>query len=415
LLLLVDPLVSLMSALVFGLTYVLIVKLTRKNLLNNSEKIAKNSTKLINYVQESLGGIRDIIIDSSHIKVHKKFKDVDIALQRSEGNNLFIGQSPKYLMESIGMALIAFIAYFLSQKDEGMDQFIPILGVMALSAQRLLPLLQQIYFGISSIRGVKSSLNDVLELLRKPSKNYIDSSQVKPLKFNHHIKLEDVSFSYKGSKVGIFSGINLTIEKGDCIGLIGDSGCGKSTILDILMGLLLPTQGRLIVDGKKIDSNNIIQWRSNISHVPQSVFMTDDSIENNITFFNQKVIDSSLISKAIEDSQLDYFINKLPNGLKTTVGEMGDKISGGQKQRIGLARAMYKNSDIYILDESTSALDEKTEEKIIQSINSISDEKTIIMVAHRTSTLKNCNKIYKLQNNQIINLGSYSEAFANDR
>jgi len=279
----------------------------------------------------------------------------------------------------------------------------------------LLPLLQQIYFGISSIRGVKSSLNDVLELLRKPSKNYIDSSQVKPLKFNHHIKLEDVSFSYKGSKVGIFSGINLTIEKGDCIGLIGDSGCGKSTILDILMGLLLPTQGRLIVDGKKIDSNNIIQWRSNISHVPQSVFMTDDSIENNITFFNQKVIDSSLISKAIEDSQLDYFINKLPNGLKTTVGEMGDKISGGQKQRIGLARAMYKNSDIYILDESTSALDEKTEEKIIQSINSISDEKTIIMVAHRTSTLKNCNKIYKLQNNQIINLGSYSEAFANDR
>jgi len=127
------------------------------------------------------------------------------------------------------------------------------------------------------------------------------------------------------------------------------------------------------------------------------------------------VIDSSLISKAIEDSQLDYFINKLPNGLKTTVGEMGDKISGGQKQRIGLARAMYKNSDIYILDESTSALDEKTEEKIIQSINSISDEKTIIMVAHRTSTLKNCNKIYKLQNNQIINLGSYSEAFANDR
>ena len=149
--------------------------------------------------------------------------------------------------------------------------------------------------------------------------------------------------------------------------------------------------------------------------MPQSVFMTDDSIENNITFFNHKVIDSSLISKAIEDSQLDNFIDKLPNGLKTTVGEMGDKISGGQKQRIGLARAMYKNSDIYILDESTSALDEKTEEKIIQSINSISDEKTIIMVAHRTSTLKNCNKIYKLQNNQITNLGSYSEAFANDR
>jgi ATP-binding cassette subfamily B protein len=415
LLLLVDPVVSLTSALVFGITYVLIVKLTRKNLLNNSEKIAQNSTKLINYVQESLGGIRDIIIDSSHTTVHKKFKETDSDLQRAEGNNLFIGQSPKYLMESIGLALIAFIAYFLSQSNGGMDKFIPVLGVMALSAQRLLPLLQQVYFGISSIRGVKSSLNDVLELLRMPSKDYTNVSQVKPLKFNHYIKLKDAGFGYKGSEVGVFSGINLTIEKGDCIGLIGDSGCGKSTVLDILMGLLLPTQGELIIDGKTINNNNIAQWRSNISHVPQSVFMIDDSIENNITFFNQKPIDSSLILKVVESSQLDYFIDKLPNGLKTTVGEMGDKISGGQKQRIGLARAMYKNSEIYILDEATSALDEKTEEKIIQSINSIRGEKTIIMVAHRTSTLKNCNKIYKLKNSQIISLGSYDKAFANDR
>jgi ATP-binding cassette subfamily B protein len=232
---------------------------------------------------------------------------------------------------------------------------------------------------------------------------------VKPLKFNHHIKLEDVSFSYKGSKVGIFSGINLTIEKGDCIGLIGDSGCGKSTILDILMGLLLPTQGRLIVDGKKIDSNNIIQWRSNISHVPQSVFMTDDSIENNITFFNQKVIDSSLISKAIEDSQLDYFIDKLPNGLKTTVGEMGDKISGGQKQRIGLARAMYKNSDIYILDESTSALDNETEQSVMQAIEGLGEDITIFMIAHRLTTLKKCTQIIEVTEGGIKKKGTYQQ------
>ena len=164
-----------------------------------------------------------------------------------------------------------------------------------------------------------------------------------------------------------------------------------------LMGLLIPTQGELIIDGNKINSKNIAQWRSNISHVPQSIFMIDDSIENNITFFNQKKMSNSLISKVLEMSQLDYFIDKLPKGLKTTVGEMGDKISGGQKQRIGLARAIYKNSDIYILDEATSALDIKTEEKIIQSINSISGKKTIIMVAHKTSTLKNCNKIYELK------------------
>jgi ATP-binding cassette, subfamily B, bacterial PglK len=415
LLLIVDPVASLLSALVFGLTYVLIVRFTRKNLLTNSRKIAENSTKLISFVQESLGGIRDIIIDSAHNKVHKKFRDVDIELQRAEGSNLFIGQSPKYLMESIGMALIAFIAYFLSQKDGHINQFIPILGVMALSAQRLLPLLQQIYFGISSIRSVGSSLEDVLVLLRKPFSEHIFPSQYSRLDFNDNIKLKNVSFRYKGDKNNVFENINLTINQGDCVGITGDSGCGKSTLLDLIMGLLQPTHGNLIVDNKVVDSSNIYQWRANISHVPQSVFLVDDSIESNIAFFYANdEIDKDLVLKVAENAQLSDFIDRLPNRFQTSVGEMGDKLSGGQKQRIGLARAMYKNSEVYVLDESTSALDEKTEEKIIQSINSLGNEKTVIMVAHRISTLKNCNKIYKLQGNEIINLGNYNQAFNND-
>jgi ATP-binding cassette subfamily B protein len=401
LLLIVDPVVSLLSASVFGLTYVLIVRFTRRNLLTNSKKIANNSTRLITFVQESLGGIRDIIIDSAHNKIHKKFRDVDIELQRAEGDNLFIGQSPKYLMESIGMALIAFIAYFLSQKDGHINQFIPILGVMALSAQRLLPLLQQIYFGISSIRSVGSSLEDVLVLLRKPFQEHVMPSQYLRLDFNDNIKLENISFRYKGGENDVFSNINLTINRGDCIGIIGDSGCGKSTLLDLIMGLLQPTHGNLIVDNKVVDSHNINQWRANIAHVPQSVFLVDDSIESNIAFFYvNDEIDKGLVLRAVENSQLSNFTDLLPNGLQTSVGEMGDKLSGGQKQRIGLARAMYKNSEVYILDESTSALDTKTEEKIMKSINSLSKDKTVIMVAHRTSTLQNCNKIYKLESNQ---------------
>ena len=412
LLLIVDPVVSLLSASVFGVTYVLIVRFTRRNLLTNSKKIANNSTRLITFVQESLGGIRDIIIDSTHNKVHKKFRDVDIELQRAEGDNLFIGQSPKYLMESIGMALIAFIAYFLSQKDGHINQFIPILGVMALSAQRLLPLLQQIYFGISSIRSVGSSLEDVLVLLRKPFQEYIMPSQYLRLDFNDNIKLENVSFRYKGGENDVFSNINLTINRGDCIGIIGDSGCGKSTLLDLIMGLLQPTHGNLRIDNEVVDSHNINQWRANIAHVPQSVFLVDDSIESNIAFFYvNDEIDKDLVLRVVGNAQLSDFTDRLPNGLQTSVGEMGDKLSGGQKQRIGLARAMYKNSEVYILDESTSALDTKTEEKIMKSINSLSKDKTVIMVAHRTSTLQNCNKIYKLENNQMIDLGSYNEAF----
>ena len=412
LLVIVDPVVSLLAALVFGLTYVLIVRLTRRNLLANSKKIANNSTKLIVFVQESLRGIRDIIIDSAHNKVHKKFREVDIELQRAEGDNLFIGQSPKHLMESIGMALIAFIAYFLSQKDGHINQFIPILGVMALSAQRLLPLLQQIYFGVSSIRGVGSSLEDVLVLLRKPFQEYSMASNYLRLDFNNNIKLQNVSFRYKGSKDNVLSNINLTINRGDCIGIIGDSGCGKSTLLDLIMGLLQPTQGNLIVDNKVVDSHNINQWRANIAHVPQSVFLVDDSIESNISFFYaNNEIDQDLVLRVAGDAQLRNFTDRLPSGLQTSVGEMGDKLSGGQKQRIGLARAMYKNSEVYILDESTSALDTKTEEKIIKSISSLSKDKTVIIVAHRTSTLQNCTKIYKLESNQIVDLGSYNEAF----
>jgi ATP-binding cassette, subfamily B, bacterial PglK len=416
LLLIVDPVVSLLSASVFGLTYMILVRLTRRNLFTNSKKIADNSTRLITFVQESLGGIRDIIIDSAHDKVHKKFRDVDIELQRAEGDNIFIGQSPKYLMESIGMASIAFIAYFFSQTDGSINQFVPILGVMALSAQRLLPLLQQVYFGISSMRGVGSSLEDVLMLLRKPFQEHIKSSQNMHLNFYSNIKLENIGFRYKGSKNDVFSNINLTINRGDCIGIIGDSGCGKSTLLDIIMGLLKPTYGNLKIDNRVVDNQNINQWRANIAHVPQSVFLVDDSIEFNIAFlYENHEIDKDLIFTVVEKAQLSDFTDSLPNGLQTSVGEMGDKLSGGQKQRIGLARAMYKNSDVYILDESTSALDTKTEEKIMKSINSLSKDKTVIMVAHRISTLKNCNKIYKLQKNQIKNLGSYSEAFANDK
>ena len=232
------------------------------------------------------------------------------------------------------------------------------------------------------------------------------------LDFKDNIKLKNVSFRYKGGENNVFLNINLTINRGDRIGIIGDSGCGKSTLLDLIMGLLQPTHGNLIVDNEVIDSHNINQWRANIAHVPQSVFLVDDSIESNIAFFfANDEIDKDLILRVVGNAQLSNFTDRLQSGLQTSVGEMGDKLSGGQKQRIGLARAMYKNSEVYILDESTSALDTKTEEKIIKSISSLSKDKTVIMVAHRTSTLQNCNKIYKLESNQIVDLGSYNEAF----
>jgi len=412
LLIMVDPVISTSSIFIFGVIYLFIIKFSRINLSQNSITIAKNSTRLILFLQESLGGIRDIIIENAHKKFYQNFQDTDFKLQRAESDNLFIGQSPKYFMEAAGMVLIALIAFYLTKSSADVVQSIPILGVLALSAQRLLPLLQQMYFGYSSIKGVGKSLEDILVILRKFYHEMPDSKSVKKVSFSSSLELNKISFRYPNSPRNVFTNLNLNINQGDCIGLIGDSGCGKSTLLDIIMGLLTPTSGEIIIDGVTLEKKNMQGWQSNIAHVPQSVFLINESIEKNIAFlYDENEINSDLIKEVVERSQLSDFVFNSLKGIKTTVGEMGDKLSGGQKQRIGLARAMYKKPSVFIFDESTSALDGKTEEKIIQLINSSYKGKTIIMVAHRSSTLKNCNKIYKLDNNKILDMGSYGEAF----
>lgn len=411
LLVLVDPVISIGSILVFGLMYLFIVRFSRMNLSQNSKTIAKNSTRLILFLQESLGGIRDIIIENAHNKFYLNFKNTDVKLQRAEGDNLFIGQSPKFFMESAGMVLIAIIAFYLTRNSGSIVQSIPVLGVLALAAQRLLPLLQQMYFGFSSIRGVGESLENVLVILRQTYYEMPDPKLVKKVSFLSSIELKGVGFRYANESRDVFTNINLDISQGDCIGIIGDSGCGKSTLLDLIMGLLGPTQGEISIDGVSLSKDNMQGWQSHIAHVPQSVFLINESIEKNIAFlYDESEININLIQEVVKRAQLNDFVASCDKGIKMNVGEMGDKLSGGQKQRIGLARAMYKKPSVFIFDESTSALDEKTEEKIIQSINSYKG-KTIIMVAHRSSTLKNCNKIYKLENNKIIDLGSYGEAF----
>ena len=415
LLITVDPVISTSSLFIFGVFYLFIIKFSRINLSQNSVTIAKNSTRLVLFLQESLGGIRDIIIENAHNKFYQNFQDTDVKLQRAEGDNLFIGQSPKYFMESAGMVLIALIAFYLTRNSGDILESIPILGVLALSAQRLLPLLQQIYFGYSSIKGVGKSLDDVLVILRRPHNKMPDPKAVKKVIFESKIQLKNISFRYPNETRNVFTDVNLNINQGDCIGIIGDSGCGKSTLLDIIMGLLAPTSGEVSIDGVMLEKQNMQGWQSNIAHVPQSVFLTNESIEKNIAFlYDENEININFITEVVERAQLNDLISKSLKGIKTSVGERGDKLSGGQKQRVGLARAMYKKPSVFIFDESTSALDSNTEEKIIQSINSSYKARTIIMVAHRITTLKNCNQIFKLEHNKIISLGSYDEAFGFD-
>ena len=283
---------------------------------------------------------------------------------------------------------------------------------MALSAQKLLPLVQQIYFGLSSVRGVGKSLEDVLIVMRKPINEDANTENLNKFLFSKNIELRNISYRYPKELKDVLSNINLKINHGDCIGIIGDSGCGKSTLLDIIMGLLKPSSGEFYVDGTKLDKHGLQSWQSNIGHVPQSIFLTNESIEKNIVFLDEEVdIDKERLRKAIKDSQLEEFLLKPHSQPKGSIGDMGEKLSGGQRQRVGLARAMYKKPAVFILDEATSALDKKTEQKIIESIFKSQKGSTVIMVAHRLSSLKNCNKIFKFENNKLVNIGSYKDNF----
>ena len=410
LLIVVSPITTIIVVSFIGTIYIFIIKFTRVNLSHKSEIIAKNSSRLVLFVQESLGSIRDIIIDNAHAKFYQKFDNIDLPLQKAESDILFIGQSPKYLMESAGMILIAIIAFFLAKDSQNFDQALPVLAVMALSAQKLLPLVQQIYFGVSSVRGVGKSLEDVLSILRMPINDYGKSSNRNNLPFLKNIELRNISYRYPNEIKDVFTNINLKINHGDCVGIIGDSGCGKSTLLDIIMGLLSPSSGEYYVDGTKLNKKNLHAWQANIAHVPQSIFLTNESIEKNIAFLDeQNDIDQDLLKKVINDSQLNEFLLKSSKEPKKYIGDMGEKLSGGQRQRVGLARAMYKKPAVFILDEATSALDKKTEEKIVESIFKSYRGSTIIMVAHRLTSLKNCNKIFKFKKNKLISIGSYEE------
>jgi ATP-binding cassette subfamily B protein len=394
----------------FGLIYTVIIYLTRKQLANNSDRIARESTQVIKSLQEGLGGIRDVLIDGSQAAYCKIYSNADLPLRRAQASNSFIGMSPRFAMEALGMVLIAALAYSLSQKPDGIMQAIPVLGALALGAQRLLPVLQQVYFAISSIQGGEASLRDALELLDQPIAESAIQPVEHPLPFNKNICLKQLGFRYSPEAPYVFTQLNLTIAKGSRVGFMGTTGSGKSTLLDIVMGLLQPTNGWLLIDNEKVSTSNNRAWQAHIAHVPQVIFLADSSIEENIAFGVPKdQIDHHRVKQAAQQAQIADTIESWPKQYQTFVGERGIRLSGGQRQRIGIARALYKKADVIIFDEATSALDSETEEAVMQAIESLSKDLTLLIIAHRLSTLKNCTQIVELESGGIKRCGSYQD------
>ena len=396
-LLLVNPVIALTSFFGFGFIYLVIMNFARNQLLINSEVMAQKSTYLIKSLQEGLGGIRDVLIDGSQMTYCQTYKEVDVPLRQAQGINLFISSCPRYFLEAVGMVLIAFLAYLLTKQVNGLTKAIPTLGAFAFGAQRLLPVLQQSFSAWASMQSGRASLIDTLNLLDQPLPKFYNKSNVKFIPFNKSIRLNDLNFSYASNSPFVLKNLNLNIKKGSRIGFIGRTGSGKSTLIDIIMGLLSPTSGKLLIDGKIINSSNCRSWQKHIAHVPQSIFLSDSTIIENIAFgIPKEKIDFNRVKQAAIQAQISKDIESWPKKYATSIGERGIRLSGGQRQRIGIARALYKKADVIIFDEATSALDNKTEEDVIQAINNLSKDLTILIIAHRLSTLKNCTNIVEL-------------------
>ena len=406
----VDPVIALTAFGGFGLIYAGIIKLTQNRQLINSQCIARESTQVIKSLQEGLGGIRDVLIDGSQAAYCHIYRNADHPLRRAQGNNYFIGASPRFGIEALGMMLIAVLAYALARQPDGIAKAIPVLGALALGAQRLLPVLQGAYSSWSSIQGGQVSLRDTLELLDQPLPDYVEPTSTEPLPFLHQIELNNLSFRYTPQTPCVLKKIDLTIEKGSRIGFIGVTGSGKSTLLDIVMGLLLPTEGSLYIDGQPIMTHNQRLWQAHIAHVPQTIFLADSTIEENIAFGVSKgMIDMNRVKQAARHAQIDDIIESWPKKYQTYVGERGIRLSGGQRQRIGIARALYKQADVLIFDEATSALDNETEQAVMQAIESLGDDLTVLIIAHRLTTLTNCTYIVELGDGGIKRIGSYRD------
>lgn len=407
----IDPKVLLIFPLVV-LIYILILIMMKKSLLKYSNIINYESSHIIKIIQESLGTVRDIIIDRTQSFYLKIFYKAEYRNQNARSKIKIISGMPRLIIEPTGMIIIVLLSYYYIQNMENPLVLIPFLGMLALGAQKLLPIVQSIYTSISSIRGGHKQVEEGLDLLDLKLPNLIGKleNDFHSVLFNKHIKLTNINFNYPSEKHNVIQKLDLTIKKGERVGIIGPTGSGKSTLLDIILGLLVPKSGEIFIDDVKIDNSNILGWHKNLAHIPQDVYISDNTIYENIALgVDYNKIDKDIVHNAAEQAKISSSIILMKKGFDTIVGENGSFLSGGQRQRIGIARALYKKANVIMLDEATSALDDKTEKEVLAEVCSLSRDITVIMITHRLSALKSFDKIVKINNGRIIQIGSYAE------
>ena len=408
-----DPIVAITGIIVFGSAYILLFMIVRSRLLNNGRNIGEIYSLRYLLLNEGFGGIKDILLYGRSDNFVQRFNESSKKLTYSLGNNQALTLMPRYFIELIAFSIIIFLTLYLIINYEGdLGLIIPMLSVYAVAAIKVLPAFQQIYLSIANIKANIPAFETIQADLAM-SKTYITETIQKNESYlypENKILLKNITFKYPGKSNPVLNNTELSISVNSVIGIVGPSGSGKSTLIDVILGLIIPHEGTLKIDELIINNDNLRSWQNCIGFVPQNIFLSEGSILENIAFgINKSKIDLERINKVIRLSHLDELVDSLERGINTKVGERGVQLSGGQRQRIGIARALYKKSDVLVFDEATSSLDGISEKMIMDAIDSFAGRKTIIIVAHRLKTIENCDKIYFFDKGKVIDEGSYDE------
>jgi len=405
LLVLVEPVGAIVVIGIFGLIGLLFYRLTRNRLLRWGEERQYHEGKRIQHLQQGLGGVKEVILYGREGDFIDQYRLHNTSSARVGKRHYILQSLPRLWLELLAVGGLALLVIVSIYRGKPLDSLLPTLGLFAAAAFRLMPSANRIIGAIQNIRyamPVVDTLSSELHSLEKREA----SAHRKPLPLKHKLELENISFSYPSSERPALRNINISIWHGESVGIIGGSGAGKSSLVDVILGLLEPFSGRIQIDNSDI-RKHLRDWQDQIGYVPQSIFLTDDTLCRNIAFgLPDKKIDEKQVWHVIRAAQLESFIDDLPEGINTMVGERGVRLSGGQRQRIGIARALYHDPSVLVLDEATSSLDIETERKVMDAVKALQGDKTIIIVAHRLSTVEHCDKLYRLENGRVVDQGA---------
>lgn len=411
LLFVVDPILSFLVVLTLGAAYLAVYLMTQNRLAKRGKSSVRQGEERFRIASEAFGGIKELKVLGRESEYLRVYEEPSRRFAENMANAQAMSNLPKYAVETIAFGGILAILLYRLASGSNLGTALPIMSLFAFAGYRIAPAMQHIFRGLTAIRFNKAALDVLIADLEAVQAIPTATYSTEKMKFSESISLRSVCCSYSGSNVPILRNISLNIQKNTFVGIVGKTGSGKSTLVDVILGLLEPNQGELLVDGKKIDETNVASWQRNIGYVPQSIYLADSTIKQNIAFgVPHDKIDQNRVERAARVAQVHDFIESgLAEGYDTLVGERGIRLSGGERQRLGIARALYNDPPVLVLDEATSALDGATQDLVVKGLRGLHNSKTIIMIAHRMSTLSGSDVIYRFDRGTLVTTARYSE------